>query len=653
MIADLIVLAAVAVGLGGLFPTPFSTDALATGYRAFVGFCALVGLLFFTVTLGGLGIAGGVYTCLALAGMGLVRLVILCRRERPGLVHFAHPFPVLLFLIVAVGAMRGQVDFLPTGFDDFANWLLPAKAMWLVDDYWQPDLWGGGFGYNPGWQLLMAANAPLRGTFDEGWVIWPAVVLHVALLGLVFDVTMNWWRTQFDGGEWAGRIGVAGALILLVAIEASWVLVPDQILVEGPLFHTIIGMFALALVYWLDPGRAWPVTVALSVALCAHYVIKNSGTTAVPVVFALAVVAAITAASERANAWRAAIRHGVAVVAPVLAAMATWSMAPKFSNKCINDPGEMLSNTGRLAELESTLGFGADLIGQSMGYLAGFKTPLLVVSLCGVAVGLLERRLRWPAIGVVAYVGVYLAGLFAAYYFCAPDFQAHFSSLQRYLQVPARLLHLMGPWLLGLYVVMRWPEISRFAQRRHSIVAILSLTILLTAYQANVVDAVMARLPGGSKPGPVQAFTTEVPDDVHRIRRLAEKHGLQNPKVWMTFTYFSELPYLMALFAEIPTRDAHRLTSATVTRFSLLHSYSTRAELPNPDQGRTGLSRELLLAQDILWPLADLPWVRKAIAGVSDNAECLEHPSRHLFLRRPGPGTPMFECVSKSAIDDD
>ena len=670
MIASLTVLLVIFVGLGGLMPAMSTKGGIALGYRTFAGFCVAIVLEYCGAFIFRLGIDVPVFIIVALAGIGLVRLAVMVRRDHAGQEVWLHPVPLFLLAVIVVGIVHGDIIYHPMAGDTLSNWLIPAKTMWLAGDPWRPDIANVGEGYVPGWHLLLAFPASIWGAYDNVDVIAMPAAIHIALLGFVYDIVRHWCVAEC--GSDARSANLVGFLFLLIALagEVSWRLVPPNLLSEVTLFHTAIGLVLLGSLYWHRDASAFAVTLTMGLAVCAHYLVKKTGMVLIPIGLAMAILGlAFNRVREKLPFSRLAFYVALAAL-PVLGAFAAWNMFGVPSGKCIGDiEGVILTGSDIGLLSEPALVQMRDLLMKTGTYFIAYKTPLVVMATIGLIAGLLDFRLIWVSIAVAGYCLIFLVAVHLAYLLCPGSFNYFLSSLQRYLQVPVRLFHFMGFFILAMLVCREW--FSRFGAKlsRTMMISGVCALVLLGSYQTVAIERSFFRIETQSDEGDNRSkflvYARRIPVEAEAILKLARERGIEVPRVLVVQVFWEATPYRIALLAALPRRRADLPGDGSISRmwlhslllktpeavpkkgaiwWSRLHSRPSGMpeNLPNIEEDPTAVLREF----DVIWATGESVWLKSALAPLLDDAACLGKPSDY-FILRDNTGKGRFACLPR------
>lgn len=476
MIGGLVLFLALALAFGA----PFT--ALGLGGAAALGSSIAVLGLFCATVFAGLAVSTAAWALVGTAGVTAVAAA-LWRRPHPTGWWLAHPVVCLPVLVLATALVNGVPDYLPVNWDEMSGWASWVRQIMAADTWWRADMESSYPHYTKAWPILAAAIAKLRGSGDLNVGIGVLCAWHVTVLGAVYDMVVGSLRRRLDA-----RPAVAASLgwvLLLVAIlgEATWKLLPPSYLIEHPQLYPAVAFFCFgALALGTGPGQ--PVRLlpwaAAGIAMGAAYVVKTP-----MAALAVAALAFLPFVSER--------RKGVAVALflPLVLAMAGWSLA--------KPPAQVAVVT--LAEALDRLAYTLPKLGHEFPqYLLSWKFPMTVAGLLGLALCLRAGRKHVSERGLVAALTAYAAitwiGLLPLYMFVISPYEPTLPSLPRYVGTPLRLIHLFGPLVLAvelLVLACRVPALRRLVPSRHGAAGLTAmaagLAALLSATTARAIDA--------------------------------------------------------------------------------------------------------------------------------------------------------------------
>ncbi len=660
-LAEFLLILAICIGLGNLMPAPSVDLSKALGYLSFVGVCLLVNLLYVFVVIAGLSFAIALAGVASSAILGWIRLY---RTARPNfslsygaaLGLGAHPLVLLPVIIVGVGLVWTPVSFLPYGDDTYANWLTHAKQIWLVNDFWFPGMMSAALGYPPGWHLLLALSGGFWGSFVEVNTLTAPLVFHVALLAMAFDLFRVVLRRRLELQHLTSSWLALFAILFLLAIEGAWKLMPTLLLSGMPLFYSAIGVILMLTIFWLPGALGWRVALAIGVGTGAHYLLKSQGLALVPLTVAAVFIATLVTRARNGPWVATAGGFAVLAVLPVLVEILSWKIVSPVSMKCTLNVGQIFY--GSLAGLDrpvlSWMTIGRDLLVETGGYLWRYKLPVTILALVGLCVGLTRAYTRWLCLAVVGYVCIYLIAVYVTYVGCPGGFNAYLSSLARYLQLPVRVLHFVGIWVLIATVIdfgrrLDWDQFRRLAW-----IGGASFVAVLTLYQLMAVNASFKQMASPAIGSRMSQFVTDIPGEVEEVLRLGAATNAKRPRVLMIYSYWELFPYLVARHHGFPDRHSELPGVASsgaapepdsISRWRLEHArFAERKDL-KPTEGTLKFNLD---DYDVIWLRDPIPIVMSRLRPLLSSRECADAPNA-FYLVKSVNDVRAWTCVPRKA----
>ncbi|WP_417382829.1 hypothetical protein [Gimesia sp.] len=645
MAVNFVFLLFLSVGIGGFLPELTRQKGAAPGLRVLAGFAILTCGLYVGIVLFRWGVEGTLYGLIlaAVAGGALQLRTFLAAVRSPEI--FYHPVLILPVAIVAVCVVHGPISFTAYGDDTFINWLAPAKQMWLVDDFHDERFITAVAGYLPGWHFLLAFTSPLWGSFSESRAIAVPAALHVVVLAAAYDVIIVYLKT-LNLDPLRKRMIAYGILLLLLAAEASWQLVPTLVLSEMPLFYTLIGLILVGSLFLFEEFRPLPVALFLGVLLCTHYLIKTQGIAAVPVAAGMAFLGPLVFPHSGSRSLiRSVLMTGVVLV-PTLLAFVSWkSLGPETLSCASNMRSVIGYGFGQFGPASIWQQLASDLFDAIAVYMASYKVVLSITALIGLTVALFDQKLRWVCLAIVAYILIYLFAVYWSYLSCGFGFNSYLSSLPRYLQLPVRLLHFVGPLLLAVCMIKTLPIVWSGLSGRIYLPVLFIAVGILGGYQIRAIDRSLTTLRFPDM-GYMEDYSLRVSKETRAIQTIAKARGLKMPKVSMMYVYYEQLPRLMGIYHGLYGSPAEIREGEPLSPWQLSHlRYSTpEARLPVKS---TELTPGYFEDIDIVWPLDKGLGISAEVLALSGDESCAQNPQNY-FLIRSDETEPHFQCVLKA-----
>jgi hypothetical protein len=645
------------IGIAVWFPGLSRDRTKWLGFRFFLGNMSVIALLFYGNVLLGLKISHLGWGLLAVGVLGIVVRIIAWVRKRADYPHVELLHPVFIFpaLLLLVAWWNGGINYFPYPGDETASWLRYARQIYVVDAYWAPELKYHLGGYSNGWPLLIAYSNVLSAKFNDANAIILPFLLHVGLLGFLFDfVRFLLLRTgTCSAGEC--RLFAWVVLLIMLAAEVSWVLFPEFQLIEKPLLYAFLGAFLLGIAGLYDELDRKTVVIAFGLIVVGGYLIKLSMLAIGPTLGIFWLGFLWTEYKQAApigffrypfspEGMRKALSYAAALLLPLFVTMAVWTQH-SFGSHCFSSPWAYVTTSESLFSARSKQVVDI-ILNAVLTYTTAYKFEMTVGAAIVAIVSLREPRCRWVVAGVAVFILFHVVLMHSAYHLCYPPFgETGLQSFQRYFRPNLRLLHFIAPLLL-LIVALEWPafRMALSAGMRNRLARaclVLAATILLI-WQAKSISGSLVEITTRANMGPGASRTIQsVKQDAGRLSQIIQDRKLVRPRVsliaqggygveWdlsryfgigdkkggLVFNYWPEPPYSWA-----PVR-ANSFTKITTAE----ELESWWREFP------------------IIWPIRTDPWTREILAALVDSDECRGAPERYFLFNR---GDGRFECVPK------
>lgn len=556
---------------------------------------------------------------IALAGaVGVARILWLIGRGRDSrralMPALRHPVWVLTLVMLLVASMHRFPDYMSYPGDEIASWLRLAKQIFLADAYWSGlvDFHLGG--YPNGWPLMLAFPSLILGSFSDSHPSALPFIMHLAVIGTVYDLLRDWCRRDLPEG---GFPGLFAALVVfsLLSAEALWVLYPSDLLIDRPMIYVWAAIFMTGLHGLRQPGETDRHALLIGLLAAFGYLFKVSLIGVLPSmgIIWLGWVWLSRGDVKDGLSARAFVRAAM-MLSPLAVAYVSWAVL-KTGEHCLASP---LSLFGSPAETFSTTNavFARDLYLQGAAtYLAGYKLPVTLIGGAGLLAGLLDRRLRWVTLAMAAFLICYSFALYLSYLGCLNAEDAgHLQSFDRYFRPNLRLIHFCGIIVLALLV---WAMMVRrgFAARAMQnerfrfacgFAVIVFLTILALQMDRSYVQSTTRFL----ETEKLRTVIHQVRGEARYLIRLIQDRNLVRPRV----TLIAQGGYNVEL--DLARDAAIRRTRDGAAEQGYFHYDIDPAYNWGPVPGKFSLrvtTPEALLqtwqGTDILWPVNLDDWV--------------------------------------------
>ncbi|MDA0240416.1 MAG: hypothetical protein O3A84_10375 [Proteobacteria bacterium] len=472
---DLLFLFVLILALSQLLPIPSGDGHGWIGLRFMGAGFALPFLLYFGNVVAGIPLIPLAWLIVALAAAG--GLLGLSRRLRArnwmefSVLQFAHPVWVLTFIAGFVVALHNGVEYRPYLGDEFASWLRLSRQIFLANSFWSDQVNYHLGAYTNGWPLLVVFPNLFYETFDESRAASIQFLMHVGLLGLIYDL-LRWIagsyfaaiRDEENLGTFTefGQVGFAWVVVLgMLGVEASWVLYPTDFLIDRPMLYAVIAMMALAVVAQYEGLNRAVVGLYMGLVMAAGYILKVAMIAfGLPLAFVWASMVwregRERMLSGSISGWfdrrflRRAVWIGMLQSIPFFAAFGTWSVH-RTGQSCLATSGDFFSGDLLVLATPKGLSLWGRMADAFIVYGGEFKMSLSLFAAGVLVVALTSRRMFPVVFAGIVFVALYVLAMFYAYAFCYGALDStYLESFQRFVRLPIRVAHVMGIGLLAI-----------------------------------------------------------------------------------------------------------------------------------------------------------------------------------------------------------
>jgi len=446
---DIICQFGVLLGIALWLPAPAASGHW-LGARFMLAGYIFVLYLFLGNVVVGLPVSGLTWVGLAAGLAGLI--AALARPNRAVSVRdLTHPIFLLTVLFFAVVAVRGEVAYQPYLGDETASWLNLSKQIYLADHY-RSDLMDYHLpNYVNGWPLLVAATSSIYSSYDDAHAIPLLFFMHLGGIAFIYDIVRSWASDVRPRDVAAATLTGWIAVVVLLAGEITWRLLPTDLLIEQPMLYAYVACFLIAIAGQDLSAPARRLFIYWGIVLGAGYLFKVSMLAIAPTValFVLTVLwrdirsNGASGSTTRSN-LRRLCEAGVLTFVPLAVVMAVWTAA---------SPGDMMgSSVGQVPASNLALLFSADgwtvtlrMLEELREFCLRYKLPLTLVTGAAMLSAAWSARWRTVLIGFVAFVAATWAGLYLYYLFREPFLtRGYLESFPRFAILPLRIFHLIG-----------------------------------------------------------------------------------------------------------------------------------------------------------------------------------------------------------------
>jgi len=570
-------------------------------------------------------------------------------------VQLLHPIFVLPLMLAVVAVFHGGIDYLPFPGDEVASWLKYARQIYVVDSFWTEQLDYHLGGYTNGWPLYVAFANVFFGEFSDAHASIVPFLMHVGLLGFVFDAARFFLKRSGNSSTVLFSLLPWLLVLLLLSLEASWVLFPTFQVVDQPLLYAFFGVFLIGLLGQFEDVELDRAAISIGVLFAAGYLIKIAMLAAGPTlgIFWMSFIWRRYKASDTDSFIRFAVSRkealtGIKLAAIVLAPLglisAGWSLN-RFGAHCFSSPLAFFSDSHSLtSDLSMAV---AGVIGEAMAaYLLSFKFSLTLVSIVVVLLCLKWPKIRWFVLGILVFLIFYVAILHSAYTLCFPPFgEQGLQSFQRYYRPNIRLLHFFAP-IIGFYVVTdvvrKYSAIGQKLSAKPALYLGAFLIILAAGNQViSLAESLKDTSTRGAQSGYIKNAIVTIKQDAAELANILKKRNLQEPQISLIAQSGYNVETELAQYFGIKNKPA-----IEPFRYRIKPPYSWA---PTKLNSFTRETSEMALRAwwqkfPVIWPVRTDDWTRSVLATLVTNTACAQTPEAYFLLNR---GDGSFECVAK------
>ncbi len=646
-IATVISIALPALGWGGLAVSSGMRASLGGGWgsRLLLGLGILTLLLYvFNVVLDApLGLTARIT---AGAGIGLLGLGLYRNRDELSWWKIlSHPVTVFCVLLVALAWWQGPAGYLPYAWDEYTNWLGASKQIFFKDTWIAPDMHYPHPEYPPGWRLLVIYPSLVLGRYDEYHALFTLSVMHFGFLGMVFEVIEATLKSRSRWSAATRRLLSWAILLCLILVEATWKLIPQDVLIERPQIYLFTAGILLAVLAGERKTDRLGLAAGLGLIMAFGYLIKSSMIVFIPSLLLIGGYLVLREVNWSRQFTARQFKNSVLIVAlvvlPFVATYLSWQ-ALKTGSRCNSSILQLLQPDSLTLIVGEQAGrIGADYMSALFGYLFSYKAPVTLFAVLSLGWALRDARWRLGVLTLIVFIGTYILALYWNYLVCADWFNDYLSSLQRYIRVPLRSLHLIG-LMFGLMATVLLLE-KRFAATARifapALPAGVALLMAFTVWQAN---AALRETHQRRLEPYLAARVNLVREQLPALVSLTSKEAIKRPKILIISSAENEFDALVAGYLTIAIDPERALLPFAFSSLQIRKAGINYGNAPVSDAG----IRAILEQNNVIWPLESFPALRDALLEMTGNASCAERPTDYFIVAGPNDGN-SYSCESK------
>ena len=563
-----------------------------------------------------------------------------------------HPIFILPLLALAVALTINDLTYLPYPGDETGSWLRYARQVYLADAYWSDKLIYHHGAYTTGWPMMIA----FANIFDSQYVDRNGIVflflMHVGVLGFTFDLTrFVALRSGVSENKTANLIAWLLVLVLL-AVEASWILFPTFQLIEKPLLYAYLAGLLLVLASQYCEFDRTRLAAFLGLVFAAGYLIK----------VAFLLFAVILGVVWLIFYWRtfreqnqitgflswALIKKGagwaVLMLMPMIIIAATWSKF-RVGAECFAAPWEYLTNPSQLFSDYSRRVAGV-ITDAMISYGGQYKVPLTLAGGAVLAAALTWNRMRWFVVIIGILAMIYMLAAHMAYYTCHSPFgETGLQSFQRYLRPNLRFVHFFGIIIAVYFIIEKFGN-SGFAKNilKSSLMTdgMALGVIILLGFQAYKIHRSFIDIDTRQfQDEYVRSSIVNIKSESEALMALIRARNLNNPKVSIIAQGQYAVETNLAQYFGIKSHRGGEYFNYTPVR-----PFSWGEKKTNSFMKETTPAKLIAwwMNFDIIWPIKSDPWIKAVLANLVQSQNCLNNLEQ-FFLFNSNNG--KLTCIPK------
>lgn len=568
-----------------------------------------------------------------------------------------HPVIVIPVIFLILIFIRGDFAYQPYLGDEFGSWLRITRQIYLANDFWSAETDYHLGAYTNGWPLLAAFPSLFFGEFSEARASFIQLLMHVGLIGFTYDCLV--WIAAKAGRENLSTrqiIAWVGILVILGG-EASWKLLPTDLLIDRPSLYFLLVFFLVGLMgqfIAIDRMRA---SIFLGALLAAGYLIKVSMLSVVLGlgVYWLSFVVRDGYLSDFFNGRRRAFfKNGGlmagAMLAPLGLAVATWSVR-RVGTSCQASISGFLQNDSSLLVSGAAFDVFFRMVDALLLYTQTFKLPLTLFSLGILAASLFTRRFSLFVVGLLVFGMTYSGAVYASLVFCLnaitrPDLE----SFQRFMRLPFRIIHFLGLILFFIWMIQNVSAKWMTKFQRHMlfegkiswthlgiVLLVLGGSVQIWSLNRSVTDISTRQHQGKELIHQVKLIKGEA----ESLRRHLLRLGRKTPSVSLIDQGGYTVAFHIANYYGI-----HSRRNDNYFAYKLQGPFSWSEGTKRPYTANSN-SVDLIAhwkSMDVIWPVKTDTWIRPILESLVTDPACKRAPEDY-FLVNDGDG--KFTCVAK------
>ena len=384
----------------------------------------------------------------AIVGIGaacFVRAAYKFRMSHDKFWVISHPIVSISAIIVAIAAAQGGVEYYMYLSDDFKRWTGIAKQVHAFGVYEPLAIFQATPAYTPGWPLIIGAPSILSGTFDPGQAALLPMIMHLSLIGILFDMMATYLREKAGLSKNRSYVLSWVFILSLLMVEASGQVVTRSLMSEPPQVYGMTAVILLCLISSMYRAVAQRIAIHIGIILTALYLIKVTALSLVPALLAFITLFAWT------EIRRAGISPGLRLAtsmagryfAGTVIILILWKVLGPLPIVAHHANPSMLLAPERLMHLfsDASVTTTKDWLQTLWAWLSTYKSPLTIVSVAGLVWASWSRRYLPVVIIIILFIAAYVG---AQVLYQVEFWGSYINSVPRFNRVGVRAIHVIG-----------------------------------------------------------------------------------------------------------------------------------------------------------------------------------------------------------------
>ncbi len=544
-----------------------------------------------------------------------------------------HPSLYLLPIILLYFILFGFVDYQPTSWDEYENWLRRPVAFMMDNSIFNFERTGytRGLDYTPGLPLLLIfPDFILFNTkFSVNQSIYVTLVSSMAVAAFLYDVIKSTFKKDDKN--------ITAYILIALSMWCSKIWFPGNVLIEPFLIHMYFGLFLSLYCFLHGMLKNKTGLFVLGLFIFYAFVLKTPSLLFLPPLILVVFYWQENIYWEEGHSFIGAQKRVTIDLISLLGLFFVGLIVWKLHLTQVPQSYAIYSdkNIMNWHERAYLLPRYFNAIWHSHSHNITTLT-LVVLAMLGYVIEILNRPKRWFFITITSFFMLYLAGLIWLYISSLGLWNAeHMVSIDRHITLVKIPYYAFGLLFLS-FRILTWinfyikPYLMRIPVISHSLFIwiIFAFVFYKTAFLANTNYTKLRLLPFHTVKGETDILDHEI-----------IKHNLKQPKILIISQGNPTLKPLQAKYYTFSKNFIKHNAKFRGTTFGSTHATHWTEVITRENM------LKLLNAQDIIWLFRTDGWLDPMLAEITKNGKCPRRWDQYfLFKNKNG----MFNCVNKN-----